>query len=289
MLKELVVISGKGGTGKTSIVAALASLLNNKVLADCDVDAADLHLVLQPQILEKKEFWSGKTASINRENCAECGKCLELCRFAAISNDYAIDNIACEGCGVCAYFCPAGAIDLKDNLCGHIFVSRTPHGPMVHARLDIAEENSGKLVSQVRTQARALAYAEKRSAVIVDGPPGTGCPVIASISGASTVLVVTEPTVSGIHDLERVLELARHFRIPAIVCINKWDINPGISASITNKCEQIEARVVGQIPYDGAVTRAQVQGISVLEYDPGSPASLELQKLGKVVESLLNQ
>ncbi|PKM88798.1 MAG: (4Fe-4S)-binding protein [Firmicutes bacterium HGW-Firmicutes-12] len=288
MLKELVVISGKGGTGKTSIVASLVSLLDNKIMADCDVDAADLHLVLQPEIMETIEFWSGKTASIDQEKCSKCGKCLELCRFDAISKDFVIDPIACEGCGVCAYFCPNKAIEFNENLCGHIYVSKTPHGSMIHAKLGIAEENSGKLVTQVRARTRALADEEKVNTIVVDGPPGLGCPVIASITGASIVLIVTEPTMSGIHDLERVIELTRHFRIQAAVCINKWDINPEISESIVNNCRQMNVAVIGQIPYDNNITKAQIQGISLIDYNPTSPAAIELFKLSEQVSALLD-
>ena len=287
MLKELVVISGKGGTGKTSIVAALASLLPKKVMADCDVDAADLHLVLQPQVLETEEFWSGKTASINQDKCIKCGKCRELCRYAAINNEYVIDKVACEGCGVCVHFCPVQAIDFTDNLCGHMFVSTTPYGYMVHAKLGIAEENSGKLVTLVKSRARKIAQAEDCDTIIVDGPPGIGCPVIASVSGASLILAVTEPTVSGIHDLQRVLELTTHFHIASAVCINKMDINPEMADLIVKKCKEIGIEVIGQLPYDEAVTKAQVQGISIIDYDQNSPASKALHAMAAKIPSLL--
>ncbi len=221
-MKELVIISGKGGTGKTSVTASLALLAGRPVLCDCDVDAADLHLVLAPDIREEHEFRSGHSAVINRDDCVDCGACADLCRFGAIRMEekedsdtlFVIDPVSCEGCGVCVYFCPQNAIDFPERLCGKWFVSQTRLGPMVHARLGAAAENSGKLVTTVRQEARRLAETGGHDWVIVDGPPGIGCPVIASVTGASQILVVTEPTVSGEHDLERVLGLARIFRFP---------------------------------------------------------------------------
>ncbi|MDK2823962.1 MAG: hypothetical protein PWQ67_776 [Clostridia bacterium] len=288
MLKELVVISGKGGTGKTSIVASLATLIDNKVLADCDVDAADLHLVLNPRILEEYEFRSGKTAYINKEKCTQCKKCLELCRFDAIGDDLIIDKVSCEGCGVCVYFCPLGAIEFKDNLSGHWFISSTTYGPLVHAKLGIAEENSGKLVTLVKSQARKVAMEQNKELILVDGSPGIGCPVIASISGANLVLVVTEPTLSGIHDLERVISLTEHFNIETAVCINKADINYEMTEKILNNCQKQGLPVVGIIPYDNSVTKAQIQGISILDLAPESKTAKEIKKLEKELKLLLN-
>jgi MinD superfamily P-loop ATPase len=224
-MKELVIISGKGGTGKTSLVASFAALAENKVLADCDVDAADLHLILSPSVKKQEVFRAMPKFFVNQGSCIPCGKCLSLCRFDAIkstqSNDgeiekIGIDPISCEGCGVCAYFCPAEAIERTTNDSGHWFISDTRHGPMVHARLGIAAENSGKLVTIVRTQAKRVAEEKGLDLVIVDGPPGIGCPVIASITGTSLVLIVTEPTLSARHDLERAAALAAHFRIQTI-------------------------------------------------------------------------
>jgi len=288
MLKEIVVISGKGGTGKTSVVAALASLLENKVLADCDVDAADLHLVLNPRILEEHEFWSGKSAFIDQEKCLKCGKCQKLCRFAAISDDFVIDKIACEGCGVCAQFCPSEAISLQDNLAGHWYISETNYGPLVHARLGIAEENSGKLVTLVKSKSRQIAGAENKSYVLIDGPPGIGCPVIASLSGANLLLVVTEPTVSGIHDSERVISLARHFKIPAAVCINKADINQDMTDKIQNYCRENNIPVLGVIPYDQSVTQAQIQGVSIIDLAPNSPTAEILKNMKDQLITLIS-
>ncbi len=287
-MKELVVISGKGGTGKTSIVASFAALAEKKVLADCDVDAADLHLVLEPHVEHREEFSGGKKARIISDLCTACGKCEELCVFDAIShnslgndknlNSYHIDPISCEGCGVCAHFCPANAIEFKDAVNGEWFISRTRFGPMVHAKMGIAEENSGKLVTLVRKQARELAEREGLDLIIVDGSPGIGCPVIASITGADLVLVVTEPTLSGLHDLERVRELTRHFRIKTVVCINKYDINEQVTKEIEDNAATVDASVIGKVRYDPAVTKAQIMKASVVEYT-SSPVSQEIKSL----------
>jgi MinD superfamily P-loop ATPase len=265
-MKEIVVISGKGGTGKTSIVAAFAAIAQSTVLADCDVDAADLHLVLDPHIRDRGEFRASKVASINKELCTECDRCRELCRFNAIDQNYVVDRISCEGCGVCVEFCPQEAIEFHARTSGQWFISETRCGPMVHARLGIAEENSGKLVTVVRNKAAEIAETRGAEFVIVDGPPGIGCPVIASMTGASLVLIVTEPTASAQHDLLRVAEVAKHFGIPAVVCINKSDLNSELSSRITEEAEARDLRVVGRVPYDETVTRAQVAGQSIVEY-----------------------
>ncbi len=269
-MKEIVIISGKGGTGKTTITAAFASLAKNKVMADCDVDAADLHLILSPEIHHEEDFYSGKTAFIRENDCTECGKCVEVCQFAAISPDFVVDPIACEGCGVCVWFCPVNAIDFNDNLSGRWFISNTRFGPMVHAKLGIAEENSGKLVSLVRRQAKLLAEKQNANYIIVDGAPGIGCPVISSITGANAVLVVTEPTLSGRHDLERVVSLAAdHFQIPTFVCVNKFDLNVEMTAQIEAYCQKNNIGFVGKIPYDTIVTEAMVQAKTIIEFSDG--------------------
>jgi len=268
-MKELTIISGKGGTGKTSVVASFAALAQNKVLADGDVDAADLHLILVPEIRHEEDFMGGRTARINLEACTECGECLERCQFDAISPDFVVNRIDCEGCGVCVHFCPVEAIDFPQNICGKWYISETRLGPMVHAKLGIAEENSGLLVSLVRNQARVLAEDRGLDTIIVDGPPGIGCPVIASITGASAVLVVTEPTLSGLHDLERVGGLAAHFKIPTLACVNKFDLNEEISDQIANFCARNHIELVGRIPYDTAVTYAMVAGKSIVEFSDG--------------------
>jgi len=289
-VKELVIISGKGGTGKTSVTASFAVLADRPVVCDCDVDAADLHLVLEPTIRERHEFESGHEAVIRPDDCTGCGICQDLCRFGAISNNvdmFHIDSISCEGCGVCVRFCPANAIDFPQRRCGEWFVSDTRCGPMVHARLGVAAENSGKLVSTVRREAKHLAEEENLNMVIVDGPPGIGCPVIASLTGASQVLVVTEPTVSGEHDLERVLSLARHFQIPAAICVNKFDINEEMTKRIEDKAVSAGATIAGRIRYDASVTRAQIQKKAVVELDtPGADDMKQLWKNLNLAEGM---
>jgi MinD superfamily P-loop ATPase len=283
-MKELVIISGKGGTGKTSITAAFAVLADQPVIADCDVDAADLHLILSPQINERHEFRSGHEAVICEENCVGCGTCMENCRFDAVrmkedasgKSRFFIDPVGCEGCGVCVRFCPEQAIDFPERICGEWMISETRCGPMVHARLGVAAENSGKLVSMVRQEARRIAEERQSSLIIVDGPPGIGCPVIASVTGASLVLVVTEPTVSGEHDLERVLSLTRHFNIPAAICVNKWDINPEKTNHIERKARQAKVQIAGRIRYDRSVTLAQIQELAVVETDSPCAADIKL-------------
>ncbi len=279
-MKELVVISGKGGTGKTSIVASFAALVKNAVLADCDVDAADLHLVLEPQVQHREDFSGGKRARILSEKCNNCGKCLEVCRFDAVEQfpmnggvkafEYHIDPISCEGCGVCARACPEQAIAFEPVVNGEWYISHTRHGSMVHAKLGIAEENSGKLVTLVRNQAKKLAENENKNLVIVDGSPGIGCPVIASITGSDLVLVVTEPTLSGQHDLKRVSELTGHFGIPTVVCINKWDLNPSIAENIEEDARSRNMELAGRVRYNNAITKAQILKTSVVEYTGGA-------------------
>jgi MinD superfamily P-loop ATPase len=273
-MEELVVISGKGGTGKTSLAASFAVLADRPVIADCDVDAADLHLVLSPRVSEKNDFFSGREAVIRGENCTGCGECLDHCRFGAVIVDqcpdgpvFTVDPVSCEGCGVCVRFCPEKAIDFPESLCGEWMVSETRCGPMVHARLGVAAENSGKLVSTVRREARRIAQEQSRPLVIVDGPPGIGCPVIASLTGATRVLIVTEPTVSGEHDLGRALSLTEHFGIPSTVCVNKWDLNGSMTERIENSAKQRGAQITGRIRYDPCVTLAQMQEKAVVEID----------------------
>ncbi|MFC1635514.1 ATP-binding protein [Planctomycetota bacterium] len=278
-MKEIVVISGKGGTGKTSIVASFAALAKNAVLADCDVDAADLHLVTDPTVKKTVDFSGGKLASIITDKCIGCGRCEDVCNFGAATFDgpgndvvektYTIDPISCEGCGVCVHFCPVDAIEFEEAINGQWFVSETRFGPMVHARLGIAQENSGKLVSLIRKEAKRLATERNNDLIVVDGSPGIGCPVIASITGADLVLVVTEPTLSGRHDLDRVTELTKHFNIPTAICINKCDINTSIAKQIRNAAHSQNLKIAGEIAYDPAVTKAQIAGQSLVEYSNG--------------------
>ncbi|MBN2703141.1 MAG: 4Fe-4S binding protein [Pontiellaceae bacterium] len=271
-MKELVIISGKGGTGKTSITASFAALAKSAVLADCDVDAADLHLVLEPTTERRESFVSGRAAVIRAADCTQCGLCETLCRFDAI-HDFRVDEVGCEGCGVCVEFCPVKAIDFPEQTCGEWFISATRSGALVHARMRPGAENSGKLVSLVRQEARKIAERDQSDFILVDGPPGIGCPVIASITGADAVLVVSEPTLSGEHDLERVLQLAQHFKIRAMVCVNKWDVNPTMTERVEALAQSLGARPVGRVPYDAAVTQAQIQGRALVEYSEGCAAN----------------
>ncbi len=269
-MKQIVIISGKGGTGKTVMTGALAALAQNKVMADCDVDAADLHLLLSPTVKESHEFRSGKTAWIDQNLCRQCGKCISACRFEAITEEYIVDPIACEGCGFCSFVCPQKAIIMQENLSGDWFVSDTRFGPMVHAKLGIAEENSGKLVALVRKKAKELAESNGSEWVIIDGAPGIGCPVIASLSGIDCALVVTEPTLSGLHDASRVIEVARHFSVPVKLVINKYDLNTQMSEEIEKYCCENNVECVGKIMFDKSVVQAMVEGKTIIEYEDSS-------------------
>jgi MinD superfamily P-loop ATPase len=281
VMKELVIISGKGGTGKTTIVAAFAALAKNKVLCDADVDAADLHLITDPMVKEHHNFQAGHTAIIDKTKCTECGLCRELCRWNAISEEFRIDPVECEGCGVCFYFCPEKAIDFPINTCGEWFISDTRFGPMVHARLGIAEENSGKLVTLVRQEAKKLAEGKRLDLILTDGPPGIGCPVIASMGGATGVLIVTEPTVSGKHDMVRVAQLADHFNVPGMICVNKFDLNPEQTRIIEDVATEKDLSVLGRIPFDPIFTKAMVRGQTIFEYDGHSDAGQAVREIWK--------
>jgi MinD superfamily P-loop ATPase len=286
-VKELIVISGKGGTGKTSLLGAFASLAEKKVLCDADVDAADLYLILEPEIKERQDFQEGHKAVIGKDRCTECGKCRELCRFHAISPEFEVNPIDCEGCGVCVYFCPVDAIDFPIKTCGELFISDTRVGPMVHARLGIAEDNSGKLVTLARQQARKLAKEKGLNLILTDGPPGLACPVIASITGADGVLIVTEPTLSGHHDMDRVVELANHFEIPAAVCINKYDLNRDMTETIEEYARDKGLPVVGRIPFDPSFTEAMVQKQTIMEYNASCSAAQAVQGIWERLRSTL--
>jgi MinD superfamily P-loop ATPase len=291
-MKQLVIISGKGGTGKTVISAAFASLFQNNVIADCDVDAANLHLLLHPDVQEVHTFSGGQKAFLQPDKCTMCGVCLEVCRFDAIEitgeDTNRIDPVSCEGCGVCARVCPCQAIDMLDVTSGEWFVSHTRYGPFVHAKLGIGEENSGKLVTAVRKRSVEIAKQRDLDQVIIDGPPGIGCPVIASLSGVDLALLVTEPTLSGIHDMERVFAVARHFKIPSACCINKHDINPENSSRIESWCQNLSVPLLGKIPYDEEVIRSMVQGLPLTEHAECS-VSEEIQELGKKLLNVLKK
>ncbi|PVX26585.1 MAG: (4Fe-4S)-binding protein [Candidatus Bathyarchaeum sp.] len=269
MAKEINVLSGKGGTGKTSVTASLAVLTKSTVMTDCDVDAPDLHMLLKPEVLETQEFKASRVAVIDQEKCVQCDKCEEHCRFGAI-NKHTIDPVLCEGCGVCAYICPVAAIELEKRVSGYAFISKTNYGPMSHALLNPGEENSGKLVALVRQNAKKVAEKENCELIINDGPPGIGCPVIASLGGVDIGLIVVEPTLSGIHDMERALSLLNHFKISALVCVNKYDINEENTERIVKFCVSNGVKVVGKIPFDQIVTEAMVAGKPIIEYAPES-------------------
>jgi MinD superfamily P-loop ATPase len=286
-MKQLTVISGKGGTGKTSIVSAFASLAEDALFADCDVDAPDLHVIMQPKILERQDFYGHKIASIDIERCIKCEKCKEYCRFGAFTDNIEIIREKCEGCGVCEYICPTNAITMKDKRTGFTFISETRFGLLSHAQLNVAEETSGLLVSLVRNNAKILAKKHNKKLIIIDGPPGIGCPVIASITGVDLVLIVTEPTVSGIHDLERILKVADHFKIPSLVCINKYNINEENCGKIKEYCNNKGIDVVGKIPYDEIVTKAMIEGKNIIEYTSNHNVSKKIVEMWNRIEEKL--
>lgn len=275
--KEIVVISGKGGTGKTTIVGSLASLAEEKVLTDCDVDAADLHLLLQPETREENDFYGGEIAVIHHDRCTECGLCQVMCRFGAIDN-CSVNPIFCEGCRLCYHLCPEEAVFMEPEFSGRWYVSETRFGPLVHARLGIAAENSGKLVSRVRSKAHEIARETGSKYILTDGPPGIGCPVIASMTGADLALIVTEPSISGFHDLERVVEAARHFNVCPLVCINKYDLHPGSAGEIENYCKDKGINLTQKISFDRDVAASIVSGLPLVEYSQGK-ASQEIKKI----------
>lgn len=271
-MKEIVVISGKGGTGKTSITASLAVLGGSEVVvADCDVDAADMHLLLQPDFDVTEDFYSGELAYIDQSNCIRCGKCIQVCHFDAISiinNQFIVDEISCEGCGYCARICPPRTIINKKRLAGQWYVSNIKtESLMVHARLGIGAENSGKLVAKVKNEAKDIAFEERKEYILVDGSPGVGCPVVSSLSGAHFVVLVTEPSVSGLHDLKRVCELVRKFKLKAGCIINKADINPSKTQEILQFLEVENIEHLANLPYNENFTRAMTLGQTLVEYD----------------------
>jgi MinD superfamily P-loop ATPase len=253
---------------------------------DCDVDAADLHLLLNPEVKQQNEFWSGYVARIDPDKCIQCGLCLEQCRFDAIV-DYKVDPVSCEGCCFCSHICPVEAIKMEENLSGHWFISETKYGSLVHARLGIAQENSGKLVAAVRQQARKLAEEQGSDYIISDGPPGIGCPVISSLSGVNLAVIITEPTVSGIHDLERVIGVCRHFNVPVLVCINKYSINEENTVKIEDYCKSQDIKIAAKITYDNVVTEALMHNLPVVEYSRGKTAD-EIQKMWEEIEVAAN-
>jgi len=279
-MQEIVVVSGKGGTGKTSFTACMANLFENKVVADCDVDAANLNLVLNAAVVEEHDFVSGHSASINKNVCISCGKCREVCRYHAISEDYHVDRFSCEGCGACFYLCPVNAVSFDEALCGHYFVGKNDKDePSVFAELLPGAENSGKLVTAVRKKAQEIAQKNNNDFILTDGPPGIGCTVIASLTGSSFIIFVTEPTVSGVHDLKRVMDLSRFFKLPGAVVINKADLNPVYVEDINKLCVEHGFDLLGQIPYEPLISKAQRQAKTILEYAPDCQASLAIRQI----------
>lgn len=286
-MREIVVVSGKGGTGKTSLSAAFAHLASDPVICDLDVDAPDLHLLLQPDERQSRDFYAGHTAQIIVDHCDDCGTCAQVCRFNAVKPGDAhpeIDPLRCEGCKVCVHFCPADAITFTPKHCGTWFQSRTRFGTMLHAQLFPAEENSGRLVALLRQKAREIAKAHGRSIVLSDGPPGIGCPVISALSGVHLAVIVTEPTPSGLHDLERVRSLCDYFNIPVALVINKFDLNADISAQIKSFCYRDGVRVVAEIPHDPIFVNAMVHGQAVTEYAEGQMAETIRVAWGHIVD-----
>jgi len=280
-MKQLTILSGKGGTGKTSITASFAVLAKNAVVADCDVDAPDLHMLLHPEIIKTQEFIGSNVAIIDETKCIKCGLCREKCVFDAITSNLNVDAIACEGCGVCAVVCPVDAVALTPRISGNAFISKTKYGFMSHAILHPGESNSGKLVTLVRQNAKILSEKENCNLIIIDGSPGIGCPVIASITGVDAALVVTEPTLSGIHDLKRVLELLDHFNVAPFVCINMYDINTDNTNRILSFCKENGTDVVGIILFSPEVTQAMVNGKTIVEYSPKSVVAEEILSMWK--------
>jgi MinD superfamily P-loop ATPase len=281
-MKQLTILSGKGGTGKTTITASFAVLAKNAVLADCDVDAPDLHMLLHPEVIKTQEFKGSKLAVIDKTKCDNCGLCREKCRFDAITEAIEVDPIACEGCGVCAALCPADAITLAERISGYAYMSKTKYGFMAHALLSPGEANSGKLVTLVRQNARILSEKENSDLIIIDGPPGIGCPVIASVTGVDVGLVVTEPTMSGIHDFQRALQLLEHFSVKPLVCVNMYDINKDNTEKILRFCKENSIEVVGRIPFNPKVTEAMVNGKTIIEYSPESDVAKEIENIWKI-------
>lgn len=285
-MKQIAIVSGKGGTGKTTITASFASIEKNLVVVDCDVDAAVLHLLLKPKILSKLEFEGSKLFEIDKNKCIKCGLCESLCRFKAIKN-FTIDPFLCEGCSLCYHVCPVNAITMRNKVSGYTFISSTKYGPMVHARLNAAESNSGKLVTMVRDNARRIAENEKYNLILIDGPPGIGCPVFATLANIDLAIAVAEPTLSGIHDLARLIHTIIHFNVKPIVVVNMYNINKDNTNKILNYCKENNIEVAGIIPFDKTVVNALVNGLPVVEYSPNSKVSKVIKDIWSVVKRMI--
>lgn len=278
-MRQLAILSGKGGTGKTTLTASFAVLAKNAVIADCDVDAPDLHMLLHPEVVETQEFTGSKIAVIDKTKCLNWGICRKKCRFGAITREFTVDPLSCEGCGVCSAVCPANAATLVERKSGYAYVSKTKYGFMAHALLNPSEGNSGKLVTLVRQNAKNIAKQENSDLIIMDGPPGIGCPVIASVTGVDAGFVVAEPTMSGIHDLKRALQLLEHFSVIPLVCVNMYDINMENTEHIQSLCRENDIKVAGKVPFSPKVTEALVNGKPIVEYAPESDITKEIEKI----------
>lgn len=290
-IKEIVVISGKGGTGKTSLTSSFSVLGGSDiVVADCDVDAADMHLLLNPKVLYQEDFYSGKTAVIETEGCVNCYKCKNVCRFDAIDvidGKFIVDELNCEGCSYCFHVCPTRTIRMDDALSGKFFISKSRlNNTLVHARLNIAADNSGKLVTKVRDEAKRVAKEEGKKIILVDGPPGIGCPVVASLTGTDFAVIVTEPTVSGYHDLERVSELVAKMKIPAGLIINKADLNIDMTAQLKSLSEKLNLSLIAELPFDSVFSEAINQGQTIIEYDNGDIKKMINDSWNKILNSI---
>ncbi|MBE9469319.1 MAG: ATP-binding protein [Bacteroidetes bacterium] len=292
-MKEIVVISGKGGTGKTSITASIAYLGGKDiVVADCDVDAADMHLLMQPDFEKSEDFYSGEIAEINQDECIKCGKCKDVCRFNAIpiiNKQYTINSLNCEGCGYCARICPANAITMIEQNVGKVHISNTKAGNiMVHAELGIGADNSGKLVAKVKKEAKLLAEKTNKEFIVIDGSPGVGCPVVSSLSGADFVILVTEPTVAGLHDLERVYQLVKKFNIKAGCIINKADLNGNVAKEIEEFLKKENVANIANLPYDETFTKAMTVGQTIVEYGESNLKNIVIESWDKIKELVTN-
>lgn len=285
-MNEIVILSGKGGTGKTSISAAFATLHQNTIVADCDVDAANMHLILQPENHHDGNMVTGYKAEIIQDSCVQCGVCMEFCSFNAIScknEKYIISEAACDGCQLCWRLCSSEAIKLVPSDKSRWFIGDYRFGKLVHARLQPGEENSGKLVSMVRDIAKSYAQDVGIDTVIIDGPPGTGCPAISSVTGAAKTLIVTEPTQSGFHDMKRILDLTMSFKVKSYVLINKYDLNSDVTLEIEQWCLQKGILVVGKIPFDTQIVEAMLQCKSIVECLPQSEVSIEIKRIWEYI------
>ncbi len=283
-MRQIAILSGKGGTGKTSISAAFISIVQNGVFADCDVDAADLHIILQPQIISEHIFEGGRIVSINQDLCSSCNKCFEVCEYDAINRDnklYSVNKFACEGCGFCVRVCPDKAIDFNRNNAGKWYLANTRFGKFVYAKLFPGEENSGKLVTMVRHQAKIFAEEENADYIIIDGPPGIGCPVISALSGVDDLIIVTEPTKSGLSDLKRIADTAHHFKLPINIIINKYNLNEDMTKIIEQYCNEKNYTLLEKIPFDKIFVHSMIENKSVIEYDKNSPTSKILINIAK--------